>query len=60
MTPLEEQALLIKANNNRTPKLTTAQTGSKVLEILYSCQGRRKSLLDAAAELIHQAELEEK
>ena len=59
MTPLEEQTLLIKANNNRTPKLPIAQIGSKVLETLYSSEGRRKSLIEAAAFLIHQAELED-
>ena len=58
MTPIEEQALLIKANGIKTERMTIAQIGSRVLEILYSNEGRRKSLMDAAAELIHQAELE--
>ena len=58
MKPIEEQALLIKANSNRTPKLTTAQIGSRVLGILYSEKDRREALIKAAAELIHQAEME--
>nr|DAG31881.1 MAG TPA: hypothetical protein [Caudoviricetes sp.] len=59
MKPIEEQALLIKANSSRTQKLTTAQIGSKILGILYSGKNRRESLINAAAELIHQAEMEE-
>lgn len=59
MKPIEEQALLIKANKCRTEKLTKAQIGSRILFILYRGKDMRESLLEAAAELIHQAEMEE-
>lgn len=58
MTLIEEQALLIRANSIKAERMTIAQIGSRILEILYSSEGRRKALMDAAAELIHQAEME--